>query len=359
MRFYPVLFATGGLLILFGAGAGPDARPAPRLPDEPGEAAPAPPRESAAPVDASERSGEPRVVPEEEPQAPEPPPGPPLPPPPGFTRAIGPGPDVRGDVVDEDGLPVREIRVFARTWKQGRGCYRPMFRAGEAREVGGGRFTFHTDAEAVPDVPPWVRGEIFTVAAEGFLEQTVELPETEWASLLEGVSVDVTVVLVRAAAIEGTVRGPDGDPVEGARVTLTLTDSKGPGARSDRTGPRGGFRFDGLRPGASGWLIARAEDAESPPAPVSGLAEQGTQRFDLDLEPATPVDLEVVLSGLFEGGTLLLDGGDEVPAEPSRTWRTRTGRHTVRLLREGRETIERTVRIPTGRLHHRERIAVD
>ncbi len=175
---------------------------------------------------------------------------------------------IRGRVIDHDGVPVSSFSVIARLRVEGGG---PL----------AGMIPSETRHERIEDPQGLFRVEgvwegtwEVLATAEGFGRPEpvrVEVPEPDGAP-------PVVIALVPAAGISGSVLDPEGQPVEGARVTLhlgledisRLTDGR-ESLPSAGTDAEGAFELEGLTPG-SVELVASAD----------GLADSETRSFALE-----------------------------------------------------------------------------
>jgi protocatechuate 3,4-dioxygenase beta subunit len=124
----------------------------------------------------------------------------------------------------------------------------------------------------------------FDVKAKGFLpahESSLDLDASPYV-----------VKLARGAAIAGTVRDADGQPVEGAEVGITGEKSDRP--RVEHTDAKGAFVFDGVDDGV--WRVtAHATGfAPSDPAEVEVREHHSASGVTLTLEPAEGLSGRVV-----------------------------------------------------------------
>lgn len=162
---------------------------------------------------------------------------------------LEPLPIVRGRVT-ADGKPVAGARVglypvIASSYEvNGFACDREHAPRGEAT----------TDADGRYEVGCAIQGELW-VWAEA----------KEWAAADRGPiatprsSVDVDLELTRGGVIEGRVILPDGANAEGTIVGINHGDGR---ARTQRAGPEGRYRFEGLVPGK--WQVLRCDKEVRP-----------------------------------------------------------------------------------------------
>lgn len=188
---------------------------------------------------------------------------------------------LRGRVIDDVGAPVGSFHVHVRRATDGpiAGIAEEDFRRTEHVTSEDGAFLVEHLAPGSYEL--WVQDEDH-VSLEVV---AVDLPQAE----------PVEVLATRTAAVSGVVRSPQGDPVEGARVTvlggsdLTRMIEGGPQPPKTESGRDGSFRLAGIAPGATG-LIAESEDWARSPV------------VDVELAPAE--ELEEVAIVLSLGGTL-------------------------------------------------------
>ncbi len=210
-----------------------------------------------------------------------------------------PGRVAFGAVHDADDRPIEGVEVRVRIAD---GVPRPPGAPAMARAVtdAEGRFRLHAPPVAKVDIE--ARGGRFApMAVQGL--QLPASPEPADLGLL---------VLIPGVAIEGTVRGPDGEPVAEAKVRVVAADATPAQALVDETvvtegisDDQGRFRIDGLPPDEPVRVMVRA----------SGFLPHSLDkvRVPMDGRPAEPLDVRLERSGRV-AGVVVDDRGTPVPA---------------------------------------------
>lgn len=256
-----------------------------------------------------------------------PPPPPPPPPPPNaqpqrdlpFRAPVGGG-SISGKVMtaDQAPTPVRKAIVTLKS---------------DAYRIGWTRVTDETGAFSFNDLPA---GRYNLAAEKGSWVKTAYgalrpgRPGSPIALADNGIVSNLTLTLLRGAAITGVVRDVNGGPIESARVTASLITTKN-GARATTaaggssatfTDDRGEYRLYGLAPGdyavsvdsrflsnffgSSGLRI-------STPADIEEALKSGTAAAPGATPVAKPREAgDVALSGMYFPGTARLDDAQAV-----------------------------------------------
>lgn len=147
------------------------------------------------------------------------------------------GARVSGRVLDQDGVPVGRARVrlllSAREWKE------PVDALGQFLFEGlePGRYRLVVDGRSLPEgyLPPWRQQVTGGASGSGMVVQ-----------LRSGAESVVDLQVFQAARVLARIVGEEGQPIEGARVSLR----SGTGhSASTKTDGRGEFELGGLYPG--------------------------------------------------------------------------------------------------------------
>lgn len=262
---------------------------------------------------------------------------------------FGPGPDVRGRVVDEEGIPVRDFTVHTDYWRSsGRGCPKPRFRSGEGESLGGGRFVYRFDAEMIELMPEGRRAAPFRIVADGYLPTDVELTGEQFAHLIRGIDVEgLTVGLRRSAVIRGRVVGSDGRGISGIFVWRM----ESPGAKRARgevrTNSTGGFEMRGVDPERKDFLVARDYRRSSNHLSLAGRLVGGeTLEAEFLLNPPAEVTLTVVLNGFKKETEVALDRRQVKDPGPVTTIQTWHGAHELKVRFPGESPVSWIVEVP-------------
>ena len=170
---------------------------------------------------------------------------------------------LEGRVVDEAGVPLRGAAVAATPWSGGADDpgAEPLLDDAPASE---------TDAAGRFRLSPAVAGpHLLRARAPGRLQARVSA---------HAGTAGIEVVLLRSLALSGRVEAADGAAIVGAVVSLVDASGR---RGSASTGPDGGFRFDGLPPGA---CTVEAAVAGLPPAVA--VIPAGTAAAVIRMPPA-------------------------------------------------------------------------
>lgn len=191
---------------------------------------------------------------------------------PGETRAlelrVGGNPRVLGDAVDADGAPLAEVEVWL--VEGARSAYlsgRSSEPAQSARTDTNGRFVFD-------DVPAgaWSVG----VAPQGPEVEAAERLSTVTTPIqVDTLDVDVHLVAHRGLTLEGTVVGPDDEPL--ADMAVTARSAAPRGLFDTRSDAEGRFRLAGFAPGELS-LSAHDSSRDARFAPGEDLATRAGAR---------------------------------------------------------------------------------
>lgn len=199
-----------------------------------------------------------------------------------------PGTLLRGRVVDDHGLPlVAQLRLRRTDLESSDGGWSTVTTDRTEKD---GTFVF----EGL-DRGPWRMSVTAATSKDG-----PSTPATKFASidLTSQSTVEGLVVrLERGGAIEGVVRGPDGKPVAGARVTARGEDGfdfdhETPAEERVATNAAGHYAIEGLAPGT--WQVRAVTAADASPESTALHVESGS-RAKADLVLARAVFLEVRL----------------------------------------------------------------
>jgi hypothetical protein len=265
------------------------------------------------------------------------------------------GAAVTGRIVGPDGEPV-PLAGLRGKFLRCRGGY--GVDAGHGRAVDG-RYRFR----AVHDLYQDWEGPLFDIRASGYLPARVGDPGGVWAALREGRSaIGPDIVLRRAAAVEGVVTRPDGEPVP--RVEVGLTED----AYADRTDlnmrvetdGEGRYRLDELDPETSVFLAAGLANDSADPVPLRGrLTVRETLRIDIVLPASNPVEIEITVENWREGLMFRERGSYSVSrADRTFTLETHTGRQVLTFAHPelDAESCRVPLSVPHGETFHRESI---
>jgi len=213
-----------------------------------------------------------------------------LPPPPPPDPAILDEPYVaRGRIVDETGAPVPTGRIRGMRFLNHR--HRMSFAI--RGSVRNGAYWLRRTPGASWHAPPRSGGTLpkpevsFLVDAPGFASKTFILhPEVAAKLALGETGRGATLVLQRGAIVEGTVRGPDGQPL--ARVEVGVVDDPQEPHSEHRTrrfsDKHGQFRLVDLDPRRRLWIRADTEGLIAWPLPLPLLHTNSVTHQELILE---------------------------------------------------------------------------
>ena len=213
-----------------------------------------------------------------------------LPPPPPPDPAILDEPYVaRGRIEDETGAPVPTGKIRGMSYLNHR--HRVSFAI--RGSVRNGAYWLRRIRGGSSHAPPRSGGTLpkpevsFHVKAPGFASQKFILDPEVAATLALGETVrGATLVLQRGAIVEGTVRGPDGQPL--ARVEVGVVDDPQEPHSEYRTrrfsDKHGHFRLVDLDPRRRLWIRADAEGLIAWPLPLPLLNTNAVTRQELFLE---------------------------------------------------------------------------
>ncbi len=197
---------------------------------------------------------------------------------------LAPPAGISGTVVDRDGTPLTSFRISAAKERDELEGFQ-HFAADEFFSPDASEDFESSDGRFVWDLP--VGRWRVAASAGGFLDcrsVAVELP---------GQVEPLHFELDRAASIAGMVLDPDGNPVDGARITTVWLTARGRSAHSfgERTGATGAFHSRDLEPGRIE-LIAKA-DGFAPNEPEVVEVAPGEARSDVVLRLQRGGRLEV------------------------------------------------------------------
>ncbi len=209
---------------------------------------------------------------------------------------LGPGAEVEGTVSDPSGAPLAGAFVAAfqeERVEHGRLSWLPALQAAsqapalECRTDSRGSYRIeHLAARAPHSVLAVLAGKV------GRFSPTF-VPEPG-----ERKRMDIT--LDAAGTVHGTVRGPDGEPVDQKHVTFSPTPCRlGDISFTAPTDPKGDYRHDGLPPGIAFEVKTSAGGARQLRVPCEPLLPHEVRRLDLNLvaeEPEKPTGPSVLVS---------------------------------------------------------------
>jgi hypothetical protein len=196
---------------------------------------------------------------------------------------------------------------------------------------------------------------VFLVRARGFLDRHVRLDDRRARILRSGGTVrGLDVSLVPPAVVEGVVLGPDGRPVPGATVGLTLR----PEERYPTDGLRivtdgdGSFLLEKVDPTLDWHLVSWQNDGQAEvrgePRPLSLEPAHGAHGwYEIRLLPVREVELTVSIADHAEGMKVVVEQVTVPAGEPLLRTKAKTGPNRFELKDAMCTTVgERDVEIP-------------
>ena len=177
-----------------------------------------------------------------------------------------------------------------------------------------------------------------------------------------------TIVLRRAATVEGILYDADGKPKDGGRVGFVAGPCE---ARLDNdhyllTGEDGVFRFAEIDPETVAWLTATLWSSDYggrvEPVPLEGRLKPGeTLRIDLRLPPSTSCLIEFEFADWRPGLSICNDSSIS-PFDLKSVWTTRehTGYHRFTIRDEKDENWKHRfeIRVPHGEERYRQVVPI-